>query len=287
MFAFLRIVLKPVTVPDLVAEYFCSQEYRSLSASSQQPYRRVIQRISAELGNRPVRSITRRHVEELLALRSPGAANDALKKIRVLMRLAMDRGYRRDDPASGIRRFAAGAGHHSWSESEIGQFEQHWPIGTRERVAFGLLLYSGQRKSDVAKMSWEDLTSEGINVVQRKTGARLIIPIHRDLRSILATLEPGTGPILRTTAGKPFSDAGFGNWMALKIGFAGLPDRCVTHGLRKAAARRLAEAGCSTREVAAITGHVTLREIECYTKGADQARLARRAMARISGETCS
>ena len=52
------------------------------------------------------------------------------------------------------------------------------------------------------------------------------------------------------------------------------------HGLRKAACRRLAEAGCSANEIAAISGHASLREVERYTKAADQARMARNAMAR-------
>ena len=72
--------------------------------------------------------------------------------------------------------------------------------------------------------------------------------------------------------------------MAEKIGQAGLPDRCVTHGLRKAAARRLAEAGCSANEIASITGHVTLEEVARYTKAAEQKKLARAAMARLAGE---
>jgi hypothetical protein len=63
---------------------------------------------------------------------------------------------------------------------------------------------------------------------------------------------------------------------------AGLPARCKAHGLRKAAARRLAEAGCSANEIAAITGHKTLAEVERYTRAADQERLARRAIQRQS-----
>jgi Phage integrase family len=59
---------------------------------------------------------------------------------------------------------------------------------------------------------------------------------------------------------------------------AGLPDRCKPHGLRKAAARRLAEAGCSASEIAAITGHKTLAEVERYTRAADQVRLAQQAI---------
>lgn len=73
----------------------------------------------------------------------------------------------------------------------------------------------------------------------------------------------------------------FNNYLAERIGQAGLPDRCVTHGLRKAAARCLAGAGCSSKEIAAITGHTTLKEIERYTKAAEQRKLAVSAMARL------
>jgi integrase len=62
---------------------------------------------------------------------------------------------------------------------------------------------------------------------------------------------------------------------------AGLPQRCTFHGLRKAAARRLAEAGCSANEIAAWSGQ-SLREVERYTRAADQARLARNAMTRTA-----
>jgi len=57
-----------------------------------------------------------------------------------------------------------------------------------------------------------------------------------------------------------------------------LPQRCVTYGLRKAAARLLAEAGCTTHEIMAITGHKTLAEVERYTRAAAQKKLAASAM---------
>ena len=58
---------------------------------------------------------------------------------------------------------------------------------------------------------------------------------------------------------------------------AGLSRRCTVHGLRKAGCRRLAEAGASANEIAAWSGHLTLREVERYTRAADQLRLARNA----------
>jgi integrase len=52
------------------------------------------------------------------------------------------------------------------------------------------------------------------------------------------------------------------------------------HGLRKAACRRLAEAGCSAPEIMAISGHKNLSELQHYIEAANQGRLAKRAMAR-------
>ena len=80
----------------------------------------------------------------------------------------------------------------------------------------------------------------------------------------------------------PSSVADFGNFMADPISEAGLPERCATHSLRKAASRRLAEAGCFANEIAAITGHATLAEVSRYTKTAEQRRLAHAAIDRLT-----
>ena len=66
--------------------------------------------------------------------------------------------------------------------------------------------------------------------------------------------------------------------MADAIEAAGLPARCVLHGLRKAAARRLAEAGCSPHQIMAITGHKSLDEVQRYCDAARQVGLARDAI---------
>ena len=53
------------------------------------------------------------------------------------------------------------------------------------------------------------------------------------------------------------------------------------HGLRKLAAVRLAEAGCSLHEIAAITGHESLAQVSLYTADVDQERLALAAVTRL------
>jgi hypothetical protein len=51
--------------------------------------------------------------------------------------------------------------------------------------------------------------------------------------------------------------------------------------LRKAAARRLAEAGCTPHQIMSMTGHRTLKEVSRYTSAANQEQLAKEALANV------
>lgn len=86
------------------------------------------------------------------------------------------------------------------------------------------------------------------------------------------------GAILKTQYGKAFSRNGYGNWFSKICDRAQLPKRCRSHGLRKAAAVLLAEAGCTTKEIMSITGHKSLSDVELYTRDADQKRHAESTM---------
>ena len=105
MLAYLRSVIVPVTVAELIQEYLYSPAFLSLSTSSQAPYRRVVNRLACDAGERSVRSLTRRDIEALLISRSPGAANDLLKKIRILLRFAIERDYSGMIPRSAFAGF--------------------------------------------------------------------------------------------------------------------------------------------------------------------------------------
>ena len=93
----------------------------------------------------------------------------------------------------------------------------------------------------------------------------------------------GVLTFLVTDYGKPWSNAGFGNKFRDWCDTAGL-HHCSAHGLRKAAAAKLAELGCTVHEIMAITGHESLKEVERYTKAAEQKRLAKSAMRKLQGQ---
>ena len=131
-------------------------------------------------------------------------------------------------------------------------------------------------------MGRQHIRDGALTVKQQKTGATLAIPVHPHLQAVLDVTPSEHLTFLTTATGKPYGGNAlseqFRNWCDA----AGLPRRCKPHGLRKAACRRLAEAGCSGNEIMAISGHATLKELVRYTKAADQARLARNAMTRTT-----
>ena len=162
----------PGTFDRLVQEYFSSMEFKGLAPSTQKTYRSVIERllIDENIGHRLVREMRREHVRALVARKAetPGAANSLLQKIKVLIHFAIDNGWRSDDPTLRIKKFAKGE-FHTWTEDQITAFEVKWAVGTTARLAFALLLYTGQRRSDVVTMSWSDVKDGAIGVMPLKT----------------------------------------------------------------------------------------------------------------------
>src|SRR6185369_14641421 len=112
------------------------------------------------------------------------------------------------DATVGVkRRKVKSTGYRTWSESEIERFEDKYAIGTKARLAFALLLYTGQRRSDVVKMGRQHIHKGVLTVDQRKTAggeqAHLEIPLHPKLREVLDATPSGHLTFLLTTFGKP------------------------------------------------------------------------------------
>jgi integrase len=200
---------------------------------------------------------------------------------------AIDIKMREDDPTRDVRAIRVKSdGYHSWTEDEIALFAARHKIGSRARLALALLLYTGQRRSDVVRMGRQHIRDGVLDVRQIKTGTEMAIPVHPDLQAIITQSATGQMTFLATEFGKPFTAAGFGNWFREQCDAANLR-HCSAHGLRKAAARRLAEAGCTPHEIAAITGHASLKEIVRYTEAVNRKRLAQSAMAKVKVRTIS
>ena len=278
--------VKPRSVNALIMTYYASQDFLALQPTTQRNYRHILDRFRTKYGERGVGSVQTRHLEAIFLSMAgtPGATRNLRKRLATVFSLAVRLGWRTDNPVKETRPpKSKSKGFPAWSEEEITRFRTYWPSGSRERLAFELLLCLGQRRSDTRLMGRQHMQGPNrITVVQQKGGKRLVIRIHTDLQAEIDQ-HPNAMTFVTTAQGAPFSAAGFTQWLVEKAVEAGVIGRSP-HGLRKAAGRRLAEAGCTAHEIMAILGHSSLSEAERYTRDARQEVLAEKAMDRLQAE---
>jgi integrase len=278
---------KPGSFNALVVSYYRSPEFLGLKPSTQAKNRYILERFRNEHGDKRVNHLQRGHIRQIIGAKAntPEAANSLLKVLRLLLNYAVSIDMIENNPAIGVKQYPSKNpdGIHAWSEDEAAQYIARHQLGTVAHLAMQLMLCTAQRKSDVMHMGWQHIRNVNgkktkIAVRQEKTNTPLLIPIHPDLEQALAATPRTNLTFLVTKHGKPFSSReSFGNWMRERCDEARLP-QCSAHGLRKLAATRLSQAGCTDREITAITGHKSVSEVSRYTKTRDQTLLAEQAM---------
>lgn len=269
------------TVNALVVSYYASPGFKDLKPSTQAVRRNILERFRVGYGDLPVKGLTRSVLDKIVGDRSntPMAANNLIKVIGYLLDHAVALNMIAANAARGVKRYRNKSdGHHAWREEEIEQYIARHRLDTRAGLALALLLYIAQRRGDVVRMGWQHVTGDLIAVRQEKTDTPLSIPMHPELLKALEAQPRTNMTFLLTERGAPFTSAGFGNWFRDRCDEAKLP-HCSAHGLRKAAATRLANIGCTNEQIKAITGHRSDASLAPYTRAADQVRLARQAMA--------
>jgi integrase len=274
----------PGTVAALVALYANSSQFKhEIAAETRRTMWAILQRFRDEHGSKRVAMLRREHVLALLNGRPPFAKRNWLRALRPLLDFAVSINMITGNPTKDIKAKVPrkGEGFRAWGEDQIEAFRHCHALGTRARLALELLLNTAQRRGDVVRMGPQHIRSGLLHLRQRKTGELLQLPIFLELQAAIDAIPGGHLTFLVTASGKPFSDAGFGNWFREVCNEAGLHGYSA-HGLRKAACRRLAEAGCTAHEIAAWSGHRTLSEVAHYTRAADQVALARAARTKLA-----
>ena len=192
------------TLARLITDYCRSAEYANLKPASQKLYKPVLDRIAQRHGHRLVRDARRsdaRKIIEEIGVDRPAMANIARAVLRLLMQFAVENEFGLIILSLGLKGYRTGT-RHTWTEQELARFEQRWPLGTRERLAFALLLYTAQRTGDIVRMRRSDWNAGMIQVVQEKTGAELSIPVHPDLIAAMRAM-PAKGIALIGDSSRP------------------------------------------------------------------------------------
>lgn len=275
------------TFSALIVAYLRSPEFGALKLSTQSMRRRILDDVQAAGGDLMARELSSADIRAGRDKRraTPAAANNRMKAISAVYEWGKEQGIVDHNPVRGVKRLKeTGPGHHTWTVAECLAFETRHPVGTMARLVYALALYTASRVSDVHRLGPQHLTADGfLRIQQEKTGAVVVLPLVPPLAEAIKAVPPRAMTFAVTQPGKPFSVKGLSNKMREWADQAGLP-HCSIHGLRKATAARLAEHGMSASQIAAVTGHKTLAEIQRYTSEADQKRLAKSALEGTFGE---
>lgn len=277
----------PGTINALVVAYYKSASWNNLAPDTRKSRRRFIERFRIQHGDKRVALLRRDHIEQMLAaIEKPTAKRGWLKAIRPLLQSAVP-SMRKDDPTAGIAggKLPKSNGHHTWTDDEIEQYRSYWPLGTQQRLVMELALETASRRGEVVRLGPQHGKNGHIRIERTHGSADVEIPMSPQLRAACDAMPKGHLTYIVTAYGKPRSKCGLGNDFAKWATAAGLPKCCRLHGLKKGGLRRGAEAGMTTHELMAISGHKTLSEVQRYTNDADRKRLAESAMAKLRGQS--
>ena len=275
------------SVDALITAYMHSPEWASLAPRSRAMMSVRFRRF-AKIGSIKVSELRRRDIlsirDSIYHQHGPAAANAFISAGQSAFSWGIHRDWLESSPFSRIPKLAGGE-FVAWTEEQASKAIAELPERLRRVVI--LALYTGQRRGDLVIMRWSQIAGGVLHVVQEKTGANVSMPIHPNLivemerwRAEAAREQSACEFILMADEKGGWNPDRMSGAMGRGLAKIGLPG-ISTHGIRKLAAKRLADAGCTTHEIAAITGHKSLSEVQRYTESADRKRLAASAIARL------
>jgi len=262
------------TLEWLIEAYKRSTKWAQLAASTRQMRDNILKHVVREAGHVPYRAIGKKHINEAIDQKAPHAGANFRKVMSQLFSWAVSVDKLTVNPVDNASRpKTKSAGFHTWTPEEVQRFYARWPIGTRERLALDLALFTGLRRSDLAVVGRQHVREGVISIQAQKNKTWAHVPIFSHLRASIDAAPTGDLAFLVTSRGTPFgSAASLGNWFRDACVAAAVPGRL--HGLRKAGATIAADAGASAHELMAMFGWKRLAEAELYTEAANRKRLA-------------
>ena len=273
------------TMTWVIAQYMASDRYQRLKPATKEVYGRIFDWLRDKCGDYLLTTLREQHVRHIRnELKDrPSVADYTVDKVGMLWgfakeHLEMNLG---PNPAAEVASIhTEHESHKAWPAELCEKFEAlpH----PRLVLAYDLMRYTGQRRSDIVQMTWKRFDGKAIELVQEKTGTYVWLPCHPTLAKKLARVERTAPYILTTERGRPFKAGSVTQMMGLCCKELGYPGYSP-HGLRHLAGSELAEAGCSMHEVMSILGHLTEREAAGYVKQAQRKRMAQSGMDKWAG----
>ena len=296
---------KSGTAAWLRIEYLASPNFDRLTPSMKDKIKRHVESFCTRYADILVTAFDNESVEKIFLkmANQPAKANQWLRAIRYLFKYAIKRKLRTDNPAADIKRLqpkvrvgddgAFEEGHLTWPLALVTRAREKFPIGTEMRLAIEMINTLAFRRSDAIRVGLPNTYAGHLDDGRPATFIRYTqyknrenkpvtvdTPIPAELMAIIkATKATGLKTWLVGKRGGSFTEDGFTYWFADEMAKAGMPKQYTPHGLRKRCLTDMAERGCTIHGIMAVSGHLTMKEVERYTRMADRAKNARAAMA--------
>lgn len=211
---------------------------------------------------------------------TPAEADNTMKAVRAMYRHAIELGLVDHNPAEGIAKIHQNRGGAvAWSADDVRKYRAAHPPGTMAHLYLTLLMFTGCRIGDACRLGrGHETRRDGLLCLEwqpvKKGSAPVAIPMPAQLEAATRAVSIIGPTYILNEQGRPFKNAASMGIRARKwFDAAGLPDRS-SHGVRKALAEFLAEAGCTQHQIMAIMSHNQAKTSEIYTRAADRRALA-------------
>lgn len=256
--------------------------WTGLSAATRKQRERIMRQVLETGGDQPLSKITGGAIQRGIERRKPYQARHFVDTLHGMFKWAVATDHVKSDPTvgKGVPKPKT-KGFPVWTEEELEQYEARWPIGTRERVMFGVYCFTGLRRGDAARLGRQHIRNGAITIDTEKTGTRVTIPVLPELAEILAAGPTGELSIIASKKGQPLRKEVVGTLFKKACRAAGIPNKSA-HGIRKAAATRAANNGATVATLEAIFGWEGGQMAALYTKAADRRKLAADHMGKLS-----
>lgn len=270
------------SLTQFLAQYRESNDWAKLSPVTRKTRGNIFLDFEKKSGDLPYDAIDKDVIAEGLTARraKPAMANAFLKAVRGLFKWAVGAGKVTDNPTlTASAPTPRTDGWHSWTDEEVARYEARWPIGTRQRLAFDVLLYTGLRRGDALLLGRQHVKNGVFRIKAEKNGVEIIAPILAPLARSIAASPTGDLAFIVSERGRPMTKNGFSNWFSRACDAASVPGSA--HGLRKAGAARAAENGATNEQLKAIFGWTDDAMPSLYTRKASRSKLAAAAMEKL------
>lgn len=259
------------TLQAIINAYQGSPKFTELAPRTKADYVRNIRVIEAKYSTLPIEALpdpaTRGDMldwRDAMSRRSKRQADYVFATLAAILAWAKDRGRVIANPCERPGKlYRSNRAESIWTADAERALEEVAP--NRIWLAYMIAVWTGQRQGDLLRLSWGAYDGSAIRLRQSKTGARVTIPVGAPLKALLDITPKRAVTILTNADGHAWTSDGFrSTWRktCVAAGLIGIGMKGPTfHDIRGTSVTRLALAGCTTPEIATITGH-SLRDVE-------------------------